>query len=453
MTCSPDVVSPGEEEIILTTREIIEKLNQMNGHINGSEPSLASRNGQRSSVTASKRTLVSQDTTSSPHKSQVTHSPSNASSHQEREILAPNSAILPNTVIEPGTLSEDDTPSKTPSYLKISCAISGYNKYSSYGTPPEQSRIRIIKHQDSDPSDSVDEPARLGSHSTQNSHQCVTHNRTLVNGNSVDEVDSSRPLLGNGTRAVANGPTNETVSKPTLHPSHIGDVSNSGEDLKLPLEGIEKQISNKAAVNTPSPSKDGHYYIRVLDSEVERITGLCDQAESYLDASTPEEGCGKVRAAVGKAHLLMNKKFNQFRGLCQKNISPDEDEMFKTTAQDLAGFWDMVSLQVEDVNSMFEEIEKLHQRNWREEKSPTRSSLSGDTGVRTGAKSTGAVSRSKARVKEGSKSAPSTPKSSKSQEASKAREEARKRLMAAKRAGRQRKASQSDKDEIEILIA
>jgi len=29
---------------------------------------------------------------------------------------------------------------------------------------------------------------------------------------------------------------------------------------------------------------------------------------------------GKLRAAVGKAHLLTSKKFQQFRELCQRNL-------------------------------------------------------------------------------------------------------------------------------------
>ena len=47
----------------------------------------------------------------------------------------------------------------------------------------------------------------------------------------------------------------------------------------------------------------------------------------------------------------------------------------------------------------------------------------------------------------------SSAKSVKASEAAKARDEARKRLLAAKRAGRQRKISESDKDEIEIFVA
>lgn len=30
--------------------------------------------------------------------------------------------------------------------------------------------------------------------------------------------------------------------------------------------------------------------------------------------------CGQIRAAIGKANLLVNKKFKQFRGLCNKNL-------------------------------------------------------------------------------------------------------------------------------------
>ena len=30
--------------------------------------------------------------------------------------------------------------------------------------------------------------------------------------------------------------------------------------------------------------------------------------------------CGKIRAATGKAMLLVNKKFKQFRGLCNMNL-------------------------------------------------------------------------------------------------------------------------------------
>lgn len=41
-------------------------------------------------------------------------------------------------------------------------------------------------------------------------------------------------------------------------------------------------------------------------------------------------------------------------------------EEFPTTSEDLAGFWDMVSIQVEDVNSSLKEIDALRSNNWKE---------------------------------------------------------------------------------------
>lgn len=42
----------------------------------------------------------------------------------------------------------------------------------------------------------------------------------------------------------------------------------------------------------------------------------------------------------------------------------DSNEKFKTTPQDLEGFWDMVLLQVDDVYTMFAEIEALRRNGW-----------------------------------------------------------------------------------------
>ena len=51
-----------------------------------------------------------------------------------------------------------------------------------------------------------------------------------------------------------------------------------------------------------------------------------------------------------QAKLLMSQKLVQFRGLCDKNIAamdPDAvPDPFVPTSGDLAGFWDMVYIQV-----------------------------------------------------------------------------------------------------------
>ena len=40
--------------------------------------------------------------------------------------------------------------------------------------------------------------------------------------------------------------------------------------------------------------------------------------DSHVQSS--EELTGKIRAAVGKAKLLLAQKFEQFAGLCRKNL-------------------------------------------------------------------------------------------------------------------------------------
>lgn len=42
------------------------------------------------------------------------------------------------------------------------------------------------------------------------------------------------------------------------------------------------------------------------------------------------------------------------------------EEQFQTTSEDLAGFWDLVMIQVDDVRLMFTEIEQLRQNAWKE---------------------------------------------------------------------------------------
>ncbi|XP_014680548.1 PREDICTED: uncharacterized protein LOC106820551 [Priapulus caudatus] len=180
--------------------------------------------------------------------------------------------------------------------------------------------------------------------------------------------------------------------------------------------------------------KDGHYFLKVADDETMRIRALCTAFESELnerETCLPEDASGKVRAATGKASLLINKRFKQFIGLCNQNISQDADTPFPTTAEDLAGFWDMVLLQVHDVNNLFAELKRLRTAGWVMS-SPVHAatpSAKSPAGTKTRLKSKAAAGQSKAKSREA---------------AEKAREQARRRLAHAKREARKRTPSGSD---------
>lgn len=63
--------------------------------------------------------------------------------------------------------------------------------------------------------------------------------------------------------------------------------------------------------------------LQILEDETKRIQIVIAKNEVYLlddRVQSSEELTGKIRAAVGKAKLLLAQKFEQFAGLCRKNL-------------------------------------------------------------------------------------------------------------------------------------
>uniref|UniRef100_A0A8C7VL85 Disks large-associated protein 4-like n=1 Tax=Oncorhynchus mykiss TaxID=8022 RepID=A0A8C7VL85_ONCMY len=207
---------------------------------------------------------------------------------------------------------------------------------------------------------------------------------------------------------------------------------------------------NPNAVPPPGPAcrRDGHWFLKLLQAETGRMEGWCQQMEQETkDNQLSEEVLGKVRSAVGSAQLLMTKKFEQFRGLCEQNLNVNAN--LKTTAQDLAGFWDLLQLSIEDISLKFDELYHLKSSDWQPP----------------------AVAHSPPERKEDQKEPPppvpkkpvkgrpmlgrekSVDSASSTSSAEKHRTEARRRLLAAKRAAsvRQNSATESA-DSIEIYV-
>ncbi|XP_044746759.1 uncharacterized protein LOC123308239 [Coccinella septempunctata] len=114
--------------------------------------------------------------------------------------------------------------------------------------------------------------------------------------------------------------------------------------------------------------KDGHHFIKVLEKEASRLLQMAEECEAELEKNDnlSEDAIGYIRSASGKAKLLVSQKMQQFKGLCTNNITQIEGEAFPTTNEDLQGFWDMVMLQVNQVDALFEDIAKLKQNDWKE---------------------------------------------------------------------------------------
>ncbi|XP_039748432.1 uncharacterized protein LOC120625432 [Pararge aegeria] len=155
-------------------------------------------------------------------------------------------------------------------------------------------------------------------------------------------------------------------------------------------------------VNGDAKLKDAYYFLDLEKKETERLIALAAGAEKELESlqnqeNVSEEILGFLRAASGKARLLATQKMQQFEGLCYNNINERGDEPFPTTLEDLQGFWDMVCLQVRNVDAIYEHIDMLKKNNWQEIASPVTKPVQ-STPVRSRAVRTPVVMNEKARL-------------------------------------------------------
>ncbi|XP_028302481.1 disks large-associated protein 4 isoform X1 [Gouania willdenowi] len=195
--------------------------------------------------------------------------------------------------------------------------------------------------------------------------------------------------------------------------------------------------------------RDGHWFLKLLQAETGRMEGWCQQMEQETkDNQLSEEVLGKVRSAVGSAQLLMSQKFQQFRELCEQNLNVKADP--RPTAQDLAGFWDLLQLSIEDISLKFDELYHLKSNEWQalppaaaQSPSERKQDSEGPLMTKTSGKGRPALSRENT----------DSPSASSSATVEKQRQEARKRLLAAKKAAsfRQNSATESS-DSIEIYV-
>uniref|UniRef100_A0AAQ4R0B2 DLG associated protein 2 n=1 Tax=Gasterosteus aculeatus aculeatus TaxID=481459 RepID=A0AAQ4R0B2_GASAC len=185
---------------------------------------------------------------------------------------------------------------------------------------------------------------------------------------------------------------------------------------------------------SPSLRRDGSWFMQLLHTETKRIEGWCKEMEAEAEENDlSEDILGKIRSAVGSAQLLMSQKFQQFYWLCQQNMDPSA--MPRPTSQDLAGFWDLLQLSIDDVTMKFDRLQQIKKNNWRPVDSPEKKVRGAPVPKKT-------IRQRSLVTREKSLDLPD-----------RGRQEARRRLMAAKRAASFRQDSASERaDSIEIYI-
>ncbi|XP_023660574.1 disks large-associated protein 1 isoform X3 [Paramormyrops kingsleyae] len=182
--------------------------------------------------------------------------------------------------------------------------------------------------------------------------------------------------------------------------------------------------------------RDGRWFLKLLQAETDRMEGWCRQMEQEeQENDLPDDILGKIRSAVGSAQLLMSQKFQQFQELCEENLNPNTHP--RPMSQDLAGFWDMLQLSIENISLKFDELHQLKANSWRPLERPERKERRVPPPV----------------PKKPPKAHPPLARDRSLESSERQRLEARKRLLAAKRAAsvRQNSATESA-DSIEIYI-
>merc|ERR1712025_182205 len=159
------------------------------------------------------------------------------------------------------------------------------------------------------------------------------------------------PIMEEDNESTASGSI-VNLSNPSNNGSVIGNGLSPDDPLLMSEQG---------------ETQDGHYFIKVLENEIFKFEeNICDFEEDLNGGGNiPDDVRDTILTVIGMAKLLMAQKLTQFRELCYKNINVSrEEDPFVPTCQDLAGFWDMVSIQVDQIHDRFQKLVDLRKAGW-----------------------------------------------------------------------------------------
>lgn len=102
----------------------------------------------------------------------------------------------------------------------------------------------------------------------------------------------------------------------------------------------------------------------LVSLETENFNRLCEKWEkiNVHEEKLQEDIRGEIRCTIGQARLLIAERFKQFSSLIDNNEFNYGDK--PTTLEDLQGFWDLIYIQIEDVQNKFKHLDNLKNTNW-----------------------------------------------------------------------------------------
>lgn len=260
-----------------------------------------------------------------------------------------------------------------------------------------------------------------------------------------DLKNNSLQLSSSTTSITDQQPAAPQVVLPVLESSTSNVKQEKEEEKQGKKEHEEEKEQKVIEIEKAVVEKNGHYFMKLLKEERDKLILLAESAESELSSVDPsllpEEAAGKLRSASGKARLLASQKMQQFEGLCHKNINKVEGEEFPTMNEDLEGFWDMLMLQVIQVNQLFEQIERSRKSQWQEIV-PEKRTITGGTSLNG--------STTKRRINSTPK-IKATPSSEANKKAREAREQSRRQMIEERRRA-MKSMTKNENNSVEIFI-
>ncbi|CAJ0598211.1 unnamed protein product [Cylicocyclus nassatus] len=297
--------------------------------------------------------------------------------------------------------AECGTPAyRTPSYIRVSCALSGYTKTPRHlessaaramGRSLVERRLGLFDTSMSPRNDNNDKEPRFG-------------RSPLAMGASLSTPSPVRALIGQFDRLQLCSKDKDDVEKENTEPIKHQNIQQTIVTQPAPTsifisDYIEKpplpvakspvpvaetppEVKEKERIKAeeitcelqPSPTppkkadmRTGEDFSQLLESVRSRLQASTNQVLAELEEieGMPEEAATSIRMAAGKAQLLTRKKLSKFEELVKKNLNPVEGDPQPATLDDLEGYWALVEIELQDIDECFAKVDAYRKGGWQ----------------------------------------------------------------------------------------
>ncbi|XP_049863205.1 uncharacterized protein LOC126356301 isoform X2 [Schistocerca gregaria] len=101
----------------------------------------------------------------------------------------------------------------------------------------------------------------------------------------------------------------------------------------------------------------------LANEQTETLTQKCQEWGNLQDSrNISEDIVGQIRSVIGSTRLLINDKIQFFHKLL--DMADNTDSERRITPEDLQAYWDLIVIEINDVNSKFKDLQELFQNNW-----------------------------------------------------------------------------------------